>query len=386
MPAMLHKIFIDGQEGTTGLKIFDRLSARDDIELLSIGAESRKDPASRLERMAEADITFLCLPDEASREIVAAADSSGKKIRIIDTSTAFRTAPGWVYGLPELEPGRRADIASADRVAGPGCHAAGFILIARPLIQTGIVGSGYQFVCHSMTGYSGGGKKMIAEYEGVRRAPRQYGLPQGHKHLPEMQMASGAGQPVIFNPAVADYYSGMLVTVPLHGFAGGGGGSTGDGGFAGGGGGSTGDAGFAGGGGGSTGDAGFAGGGSTGDAGFAGGGSTGDAGMAGAEELGPEGLYRLFSEYYQGCPMIKAVPPSGLPDDGFLEADAFSGRDDLELLFYGSRERPVIAARFDNLGKGASGNAVQCMNLMLGIPETRGLVAEAAGNAAAQPG
>ncbi|MDR0425435.1 MAG: N-acetyl-gamma-glutamyl-phosphate reductase [Clostridiales Family XIII bacterium] len=334
---MLHKIFIDGQEGTTGLKIFDRLSARDDIELLPIEAESRKDPASRLERMAEADITFLCLPDEASREIVAAADSSGKKLRIIDTSTAFRTAPGWVYGLPELEPGKRADIASAVRVAGPGCHAAGFILIARPLIQMGIVGSGYQFVCHSMTGYSGGGKKMIAEYEGLRRAPRQYGLPQGHKHLPEMQMASGAGQPIIFNPAVADYYSGMLVTVPLHGLAGDGG-------------------------------------------------STGDAGLAGGERLGPEGLYRLFSEYYQDCPMVRPVPPSGVPGDGFLEADAFSGRDDLELLFYGSRERPVIAARFDNLGKGASGNAVQCMNLMLGIPETKGLAAGAASGAAARPG
>jgi N-acetyl-gamma-glutamyl-phosphate reductase len=357
------------------LKIYERFSEREDITLVHIDPELRKDVGSRLDCMSEADITFLCLPDEASREIVAAAEKSGMRLRIIDTSTAFRTAPDWIYGLPELESGMKEAIASADRVAGPGCHAAGFILIAHPLISSGIVPEDYPFTCHSVTGYSGGGKKMIAEYESPRRglggglgdggesgcgglgdggesgcgglgdsgesgcgglgdggesgcgglgdggefgcgacrAPRQYGLTQAHKHLPEMQLFSGAKSPILFSPTVADYYSGMLVTAPLH---------------------------------------------------------------SGAVRngAGPDELYEIFTNYYADCPMIKTVPPGMESDNGFLDADAFSGRDDLELLFYGSRERPVIAARFDNLGKGASGNAVQCMNLMLGLPETAGLL------------
>jgi N-acetyl-gamma-glutamyl-phosphate reductase len=307
---MKHTVFIDGQEGTTGLKIFERFSHRDDVRLIEIEPGRRKELSARLACMDEADITFLCLPDEASREVAAAA-SKGR--RIIDASTAFRTSPDWVYGLPELEPGHRERIAAANRVAVPGCHAAGFILIAGPLIRLGAADADYPFCCHSVTGFSGGGKKMIADYaERELRAPRQYGLSQRHKHLPEMQAASGAKAPIIFNPIVADYYSGICVSVPLHTRL-----------------------------------------------------------LKGRP--GPRELYEMFSEYYRGQPLVRTVAPGGESDDGFLGADAMAGRNDLELLFLGEGERAVIAARFDNLGKGASGAAVQCMNIMLGLPETTGL-------------
>jgi N-acetyl-gamma-glutamyl-phosphate reductase len=311
---MKYKIFIDGREGATGLKIFERFSARPELELVEIDPDMRKDVRSRLHCMSEADLTFLCLPDDASREIVAATETAGVKTRVIDTSTAFRTSKDWVYGMPELEPGRRALIASADRVAAPGCHATGFILIARPLISEGIVGADYPFTCHSITGFSGGGKQMIADY-GRRSlpAPRQYGITQTHKHLPEMQAASGATSPILFNPTVANYYSGMLVTVPLHGFL------------------------------------------------F-------------MKKAGPQELYEMYRDYYGDCPMIKTVAPGEESQDGFLQADALADRNELELLFYGNSERVVVAARFDNLGKGSSGTAMQCMNIMLGLPETAGLI------------
>jgi N-acetyl-gamma-glutamyl-phosphate reductase len=267
--------------------------------------------------MAEAEIVFLCLPDDASREIVAAADTAGCKARIIDASAAFRTSPAWVYGLPELTPGQRDKIATARRVAAPGCHPTGFILIARPLIDAGVLGADYPFSCHSVTGYSGGGKGMIAEYE--RRddiaAPRQYGLSQTHKHLPEFESFSGARAPVLFNPIVSSYYSGMLVSVPLHG-------------------------------------------------------------RMFRKTVRLRELYELFAAYYDGCPLVRAVEPGRESDDGFLSADSMAGRDDLEILLYGRDDYIMIAARYDTLGKGASGAAIQCMNIMLGLPEEYGLLYE----------
>jgi N-acetyl-gamma-glutamyl-phosphate reductase len=311
---MKHKIFIDGREGTAGLRIFERFAGRDDAELLEIAEDARKDVGSRLARMAEAEITFLCLPDEASREIVAAAEEAGVGTRVIDASTAFRTSPEWVYGLPELTPGQTERIAAARRVAVPGCHPTGFILIARPLIDAGLLDADYPFSCHSVTGYSGGGKKLIAEY--ARRddikSPRQYGLSQTHKHLPEFEGFSGARAPVLFNPIVSDYYSGMLVSVPLHR-------------------------------------------------------------RLFRKKARLRELYEFFAAYYRDRPLVKTIEPGRESDDGFLAADALAGRDDLEILFYGRDDYIMIAARYDNLGKGASGAAIQCMNLMLGLPEECGL-------------
>jgi N-acetyl-gamma-glutamyl-phosphate reductase len=311
---MKHKIFIDGREGTTGLKLFERLAARGDAELLTLPEEDRKDVGRRLARMAEAEIAFLCLPDEASREIAAAVAESGADTRLIDASTAFRTSPEWVYGLPELTGEQSASIGAARRVAVPGCHATGFILIARPLIEAGVVGEDYPFSFHSVTGYSGGGRKMIGEY--ARRddlnAPRQYGLSQNHKHLPEIEAFSGARAPVLFNPIVSDYYGGMLVSVPLHR-------------------------------------------------------------RLFRKKARLRELYELFAARYEGRPLVRPIEPGRESEDGFLPADALAGRDDLEILFCGRDDRVLIAARYDNLGKGASGAAMQCMNIMLGLPEAYGL-------------
>jgi N-acetyl-gamma-glutamyl-phosphate reductase len=311
---MKHKIFIDGREGTTGLKIRDRFAARADIELLAIADADRKDLGSRLARIAEAEIAILCLPDEASREIATAVLAAGVRTRLIDASGAFRTAPDRVYGLPELTPGQGERIGAAQRVAVPGCHATGFILIARPLIEAGITDADYPFSFSSVTGYSGGGKQMIDDY--ARRAdggaPRQYGLSQTHKHMPEIEAFSGARAPVLFNPIVSGYYSGMLVSVPLHR-------------------------------------------------------------RLFRRKARLRELYELFAERYADCPLIETVEPGRESDDGFLAANARAGRDDLELLFYGSDDRIMIAARYDNLGKGASGAAIQCMNRMLGLPEVCGL-------------
>jgi N-acetyl-gamma-glutamyl-phosphate reductase len=323
---MKHKVFIDGHEGTTGLKIFERFAAREDIELLDIAEAERKDLGSRLARVAEAEIAFLCLPDEASREIAAAVSEAGLKTRLIDASTAFRTSPAWVYGLPELTPKQGAEIGTAQRVAVPGCHATGFLLIARPLIEAGVVAADYPFSFHSVTGYSGGGKKMIDEYarRNDLKAPRQYGLSQTHKHLPEMEAFSGARAPILFNPIVSNYYSGMLVSLPLH------------------------------------------------------------QGLC-RRKARLRDLYELFAARYEGRSLVKPIEPGRESDDGFLAADALSGRDDLEILFCGQSDRIVIAARYDNLGKGASGAAIQCMNLMLGLPEACGLsVGQARTEAATQ--
>ena len=211
-----YKIFVDGAVGTTGLRIFDRLGQADDIELLTLPEEQRKDLNARVEKVAEADLTFLCLPDEASKELVAHVPANS---RICDTSTAHRVNPDWVYGFAELS-GQREKLTTANRVAVPGCHATGYIALVRPLIEQGILPADYPLSCYSLTGYSGGGKGMIAEYADEKRAekydaPRVYGLSLKHKHLPEMQVMTGASQPPIFTPVVADYYSGMLVTVPV---------------------------------------------------------------------------------------------------------------------------------------------------------------------------
>ena len=210
------KVFIDGSSGTTGLRIAARLARRPELELLTISEAGRKDLACRAEVINAADLAFLCLPDAASKEVIPLVDA---RVKVLDTSTAFRTAPGWVYGFPELH-GQREAIRAANRVAVPGCHASGFIALARPLVELGLVPADYPFSCHSLTGYSGGGKKMIAEYEDAARpalysTPRAYGLTLHHKHLPEMQVVSGLSAPPVFCPIVDDYYSGMEVTVPL---------------------------------------------------------------------------------------------------------------------------------------------------------------------------
>ncbi len=309
-----YKIFVDGAVGTTGLRIFERLDAADDIELLTLPEAERKDLNARVAKVAEADLTFLCLPDEASKELVANAPAAA---RICDTSTAHRVDPDWVYGFAELT-GHFDKIKTAKRVAVPGCHATGFIALVRPLIETGVLPADYPLSCHSLTGYSGGGKAMIAEYEAQDRAekyaaPRVYGVALKHKHLPEMQALTGSVSPPIFTPVVADYYSGMLVTVPAP---------------------------------------------------FA---------VLQAVE-NPQKIAKILADYYANAKLITVHPFAKMPEDGMLAANALAGKDNLEIFVYGNESQVLLAARFDNLGKGASGAAVQCMNIMLGREETAGLV------------
>lgn len=308
-----YKIFVDGAVGTTGLRIHERLSQADDIELLTLPEEQRKDLNARVAKVAEADLTFLCLPDEASKELVANAPENA---RICDTSTAHRVNPDWVYGFAELS-GQREKIKNAKRVAVPGCHATGYIALVRPLVEKGILPAGYPLSCHSLTGYSGGGKAMIADYENENRpnafnVPRVYGLALQHKHLPEMQAVTQMQNPPIFTPVVADYYSGMLVTVPL------------------------------------------------------------PISALQAVKSGEE-IANLLADYYQTSRLIKVHPFQALPEDGMLAANAYAGKDSLEIFIYGNSTQLLLAARFDNLGKGASGAAVQCMNIMLGRDEVEGL-------------
>lgn len=308
-----YKIFVDGAVGTTGLRIFDRLGQADDIELLTLPEEQRKDLNARVAKVAEADLTFLCLPDEASKELVAHAPENA---RICDTSTAHRVNLDWVYGFAELS-GQREKLQNANRVAVPGCHATGYIALVRPLIEQGILPADYPLSCHSLTGYSGGGKGMIAEYADEKRAtkydaPRVYGLSLKHKHLPEMQVMTGSGQPPIFAPVVANYYSGMLVSVPVPIIA------------------------------------------------------------LQAVKNG-EDVAKSLAEYYQGSKLISVHNYAEMPEDNMLAANQLSGKDNLEIFVYGNDSQVLLVARFDNLGKGASGAAVQCMNIMLGREETAGL-------------
>ena len=303
------KVFIDGSAGTTGLRIVERLSDRRDIQLIRIPEELRKDAAARQEAINAADIAFLCLPDAAAVEAVALA---GESTTIIDTSTAHRTAEGWVYGFPEL-PGQREKIAASKRIANPGCHASGFVSLVAPLVQNGVIAPETALSCFSLTGYSGGGKQMIAQYEALDRspllkAPRQYGLTQQHKHLKEMVALCGLKTAPVFCPVVADFYSGMEVTVSL----------------------------------------------------FA-----GDC-KASIEEI--QALYRAV--YANG--LVRYVPDAD--PDGMLSACALSGRDDMTVSVYGNEDRILLVSRFDNLGKGASGASIQNMNIALGLPETTGLI------------
>ncbi len=310
------KIFIDGSEGTTGLRIFERFENRDDIELLKIPSELRKDPDAVKQFIHESDVTFLCLPDDAARE--AAELAAGEDVILIDASTAHRTENGWAYGFPELSPKHRSSIRSAKRIAVPGCHATGMISLVYPLIADGILPPDYPVSCFSLTGYSGGGKKMIAAYESEERsreldAPRQYGLSQKHKHLKEMKAVTGLIRDPLFSPIVADYYSGMLVTVPLYTDL-----------------------------------------------------------LSGDQTL--ESIHDTYAKHYEGEGLIRVMPLGAEADsDGFLGSNNCAGWDGLEIFVTGNADRILLCSRFDNLGKGASGAAIQCLNIALGCEETKGL-------------
>ncbi len=304
------KIFIDGSAGTTGLRIRERLEARTDIQLITLSEELRKDTESRREALNQADIAFLCLPDVAAIEAVSLIENG--HTAVIDTSTAHRTDPTWEYGFPELF-GRREKIRTSKRIANPGCHAGGFVALVEPLVREGVLSPSAALSCTSLTGYSGGGKKMIAEYEADDRdvllgAPRVYGLTQTHKHLPEMSKICGLEQAPVFCPIVAPFYSGMEVTVPLF-----------------------------------------------------------SKDVAG----GMEAVKAVYRAYYQSGVVSFA---ESADEAGMLSSAALSGRDDMQITVVGNAERMLLVARFDNLGKGASGAAIQNMNLLLGVDETRGLV------------
>ena len=305
----MKKVFIDGSAGTTGLRIAERLSTRSDIELMHIPEELRKDNSARSGMINSADIVFLCLPDDAAREAVSMV--SNPDVCIIDTSTAHRTADGWTYGFAEI--GNLEDrIAGSKRIANPGCHASGFISLVAPLVEYGILDKDVALTCFSLTGYSGGGKKMIAQYEDGSRdslldAPRQYGLSQKHKHLPEMAKVCGLTADPVFCPIVAPYYSGMQVTVPI---------------------------------------------------------------FKSMVHSGIEDIENVYKKYYHG-PVVKYA---GNADQcGFMSAGLFSGRDDMLISVFGNDDRILLVSTFDNLGKGASGAAIQNMNLVLGIDQTTGL-------------
>ena len=309
---MKPKVYIDGQEGTTGLQIYDRLARREDIELLRIDSDKRKDNAERKRLMDAADIVFLCLPDAAAREAVALIESP--TTRVIDASTAHRTNPDWDYGFPELSAARRAAIAKSKRVANPGCHATGFISIVYPLVAMGILSADACVSAFSLTGYSGGGKKMIAQYEGEEKtaemsAPCPYGMGQGHKHLPEMQTVCGLAAKPVFTPIVDDYYKGMATTVPFH--------------------------------------------------------TAQLKGVSSAEEV-----RQRLADYYAGSTMVQVAEGT---DTAKIYANALAGKDTLTIIVAGNDAQFTVTALFDNLGKGASGAAVQNMNIMLGLDETTGL-------------
>lgn len=310
------KLFIDGKEGTTGLRIFQRLQGRTDLEIIQLPEECRKDVRSREEAINASDIVLLCLPDEAARESVSLLHRP--QTRVLDTSTAHRTQPGWAYGFPELSTQHREAISSGRFVAVPGCHASGFVALITPLLAAGLLSPDAPLACYSLTGYSGGGKRMIAQYETppsdpMLASPRVYGLGQQHKHLREMQMIPGLAAPPIFSPIVAPYYSGMLVLVPLH------------------------------------------------------------SAMVHAEHP-KAALWECLASHYAGSPVVHVLSEDDVNAwKGFLPAHALAGKDSMELMVLGNDERLQLGAWFDNLGKGASGAAIQCLNLMLGLSETMGL-------------
>ncbi len=303
------KVFIDGSAGTTGLRIYERLGERRELSLIRLSEENRKDPEARRAALLEADIAFLCLPDAAAVEAVALAE--GADTAIIDTSTAHRTSGGWAYGFPELT-GQRAEIARSKRIANPGCHASGFVALIRPLVEMGALPKDASLSAFSLTGYTGGGKNMIAEYETEGRdplldAPRAYGLTQKHKHLPEMQKLCGLSVTPIFCPIVAPFACGMEVSVPI---------------------------------------------------------------FAKDLRVSIDEVRAIYRSYYSEG-LVHFVDSAD--ESGFLSAGAFAGRDDMQITVTGNDERIVLTARFDNLGKGASGAAIQNMNILLGVDEKTGL-------------
>ncbi len=305
-------VFIDGSAGTTGLRIRQRLSTREDLQLVTLPDPVRKDPAARAEALNGSDLAFLCLPDAAAREAVSMV--TNENTILLDTSTAHRTDPDWAYGFPELSDAHAQAVRSAKRIAVPGCHASGFIALVYPLIAAGYLAEDVLLSCFSLTGYSGGGKKMIAQYEDEDRssifdAPRQYALSQQHKHLPEMQAVTGLKYAPVFCPIVADFYSGMEVTVPVFR-------------------------------------------------------------QQFLKTAAPEALRAFYRRWYrEGLVYVSEAPDP----DGFLRANALEGKDSMELYVSGSDDRLLLTARYDNLGKGASGAAIECMNIVLGLDPAAGL-------------
>ena len=313
---MKTKVFIDGSEGTTGLRIHERFSERDDVELLTISPELRKDPEERKRLINSSDITFLCLPDAVAIESASLVEN--ENVVVIDTSTAHRTEPGWAYGFPELSDEHRQNIKTGKRIAVPGCYASGFIGLAYPLVKGGIMPADYPVSVFAVSGYSGGGKKLIANYEEEGReakydSARMYGWGQTHKHLKEMKKITGLDREPIFCPMTTNYYSGMIVQLPLYSeFL--------------------------------------------------------------AEKKTPEEIRDYLADYYKGERFIKVMPfGADVEAGGVLYSDASSGWDGMEIFVTGNEERIVVASRFDNLGKGASGAAIQCMNIVLGCDEAKGL-------------
>ncbi len=313
---MKTKVFIDGSEGTTGLRIYERFQKRDDIEILHINPELRKDPQERKKMINSSDITFLCLPDAASKESVSLVEN--ENVVIIDASTAHRTEEGWAYGFPELSENHRAAIKKGKRIAVPGCYASGFISLIYPLVAGGILPKDYPVSSFALSGYSGAGKKTIAVYESEDRpaefsSGREYALTQQHKHLKEMKAITGLERTPLFSPIIDDYYSGMVVSVPLY------------------------------------------------------------TDML-SKEMTPQSLLAYYAEYYQGEQFIKvSTPEDEVAAGGFLAGNGLSGWDGLKIYVTGNEERIVVSAQFDNLGKGASGAAIQCMNIVLGCDEAKGL-------------
>lgn len=312
---MTYQVFVDGQEGTTGLQINEYLAKRSDVTLLRIAADQRKDLAERKRLINLSDVTFLCLPDDAAKESVSLVDNP--KTCVIDASTAHRVNPDWVFGLPELAPGQREKIRAAKRIANPGCHASAFILAVKPLVAAGLLPANTPLAANSITGYSGGGKKMIEQYQSPQRidAPRPYALSLAHKHLPEMCAYTGLSTAPIFQPIVGPFYKGLAVTVFLH-----------------------------------------------------------------PQQLSrtssPAEVRQVLADYYAGEPFIRVAPLDldANTDGGFFNVEGSNDSNRVDLFVFGNAERMLLIARLDNLGKGASGAAVQAMNVHLGVEESRGLV------------
>lgn len=312
------KVFIDGKEGTTGLKIFERFAKRNDIEILQIDDDKRKDPDEKRKMIDASDYTFLCLPDAAAIE--SANLCTNPKTVIIDASTAHRTNPDWAYGFPELSREFREKIATSKRIAVPGCYASGFISLGYPLVQSGIMPKDYPVMIHAVSGYSGAGKKAIAQYEDSNRnpeldSPRLYALTQAHKHLPEMKKITGLDYEPIFNPYVCDYFQGMTVTVGLHT-------------------------------------------------------------RLLSKKVTAKDVQEMFAEHYDDCNFIKVAPlmGEGVLPEAFIPANTMAGTNNMQIFVYGNDDRIMVTSRFDNLGKGASGAAVQCLNVSMGIDETTSLI------------